>query len=350
VTSGRTSAAAWLLSTALSAGIAFTQTSSTSNPFEFFDPQVKLTPDERTRLERGEAIVKALPAMSQEVAIFSAARADFSGERLVAWVRRIDVLKRSAYVPAVARFSEPPRIEDLAGLELDQADLDELRSCRPGSCGLKLNEPEIRELGEIASARRPGWQEALQQSFRRVVLARAQGYRQGGLAAAQPYRDRDEPVAPAGEFEQILSHSPFVAERMPTLAQFLGRYPHEDSRDFESFLYWSKEALGGRPIISVTHVVIARHDKAPLPEAVVASRQVFATHYVTGSLAITTVVGGRDGMPRYLAYLNRSRVDLLDGFFGGLVRRVAERRLRNEAGQVVDGLRRRLAAGEPDKD
>ena len=332
---------------ALSAVIAFTQASSIGNPFEFFEPQVTLTSDERTRIERGEAIVKALPAMPQEVAIFSAARADFSGERLIAWVRRIDLLKKSAYVPAVARFSDPPRIEDLAGLELDQADLEELRSCRPGSCGLKLSEPEIGELGEVASARRPGWQDAVQQSFRRVVLARAQAYRQGGLSAAQPYRDRGEPVALAAEFEQILSHSPFLGQRMPKLVQFLGRYPLEESRDFESFLYWSKEVLGGRPIISITHVVIARHDNAPLPEAVVASRQVFATHYVTGSLAITTVVGGRDGMPRYLAYLNRSRVDLLDGFFGGLVRRVAERRLRNEAGQVVDGLRKRLAEGDP---
>ena len=68
---------------------------------------------------------------------------------------------------------------------------------------------------------------------------------------------------------------------------------------------------------------------------------------MNGSLALTAVVGGRDGAPRYLVYLNRSRVDLLDGLFGGLVRRVAERRLRNEAGQVVDALRRRLAAGEP---
>ena len=95
---------------------------------------------------------------------------------------------------------------------------------------------------------------------------------------------------------------------------------------------------------------IVRGARGPLPEAVVASRQVFATHYVTGSLALTAVVGGRNGTPRYLAYLNRSRVDVLDGFFGGLVRRVAERRLRNEAGQVVDGLRQRLAAGEPTKD
>jgi hypothetical protein len=77
----------------------------------------------------------------------------------------------------------------------------------------------------------------------------------------------------------------------------------------------------------------------------VASRQIFASHYITGSLAVTAITGGASG--RYLTYLNRSRVDILDGIFGGLVRRIAERRIREEAGDVVNGLRRRLEAGDP---
>lgn len=331
----------------LSAGIGLAQAPAVFDPFEFFGPQLGLTSEERARIERGEAVVKALPAMPFEVAIFSAARADFSGDRLVAWVRRIEALKKSSFVPAVARFSHPPRIEDLASLELDRADLDELRSCRPGDCGLKLSEPEIRSLSEVASGRRPGWEDAVQQAFRQVVLARARAYLRGGLPSADPYRDRREPVMPDVEFQHIVAHSSFFTQRLPRLAQFLTQYPHNETSEFESFLYWSKELLGGRPIVSITHVAIARPDSGPLPEALVVARQVFATHYMNGSLALTAVVGGRDGAPRYLVYLNRSRVDLLDGLFGGLVRRVAERRLRNEAGQVVDALRRRLAAGEP---
>jgi hypothetical protein len=50
---------------------------------------------------------------------------------------------------------------------------------------------------------------------------------------------------------------------------------------------------------------------------------------------------------RYLVYLNRSRIDVLDGFLGGFVRRIVERRLRSEAADVVRGLRRRLESGEP---
>jgi hypothetical protein len=67
---------------------------------------------------------------------------------------------------------------------------------------------------------------------------------------------------------------------------------------------------------------------------------------MTGSLALTALVG-REGEPRYLAYLNRSRLDLFRGVFGGVVRRIVRGRLRSEAGEVVHGLRQRLESGPP---
>lgn len=49
-------------------------------------------------------------------------------------MRRIETLKRSAYVFAIGRFADPPAIEDLASLALDDEELSEVRGCRPGSC------------------------------------------------------------------------------------------------------------------------------------------------------------------------------------------------------------------------
>jgi hypothetical protein len=34
-------------------------------------------------------------------------------------------------------FSNPPRLEDLAGLTIDAADLDALEDCKPGNCAVK---------------------------------------------------------------------------------------------------------------------------------------------------------------------------------------------------------------------
>ena len=329
----------------LSAQVPSSSTSSSSDPFEFFRPQVNVTASERSRLDRGETIVRSAGAVDGQVAIFSATKTSVSGDRLVRWVHRVDLMKRGKYVPAVVRFSDPPRLSDVDKAELDADDLDALRRCRPGDCGLKLSEPEIAQLAPLARARRSDGA-AVQQAFRAALFARTQQYLATGFTGTLPYRDQDEPVDLAAEFSGLLAQAGFLPQRLPQLTNFLVRYPTAPEPAAESFLYWSKEILGRKPVISITHVTLMRPEGGP--DAVVLSRQVYATHYVSGSLAITAIVGGRDAGTHYLAYLNRSRVDVLDGFFGGLVRRIVERRLRDEAGTVVDALRKRIEGGEPE--
>lgn len=312
------------------------------DPLAFFHPTVSLSPQERARLGRGDTVVKAVPATDGQVAIFSGVQAAVEGDRLVRWVRRVDAMKRGRYAPAVRRFSDPPRADDLRSLELDAGDLDALGECRPGDCSLKLSEQEIAALAPIARTRRAGWQGQVQEAFRDALLARATNYLASGLAGAPPYRDRNAAVRLDDEFQRLVGQSGFLASRVPTLIEFLNRYPTLRSPEVESFLYWSKEILGRKPVVSITHVTITRRSHSA--DALVVSRQVYASHYMTGSIAVTAIAGEA---PRYLLYLNRSRVDVLDGFFGGLARRIVEGRLRDEAGQVVDSLRRRLEAGEP---
>ena len=118
----------------------------------------------------------------------------------------------------------------------------------------------------------------------------------------------------------------------------------------ESFLYWSKEQFGGKPVVRAIHVTIVRGvSDEGLPDALVAARQIYASHYMDGSLAVTALVRGAGGSPSYLVYLNRSEVDVLDRFFGGMVRRIVERRLRTEGAAALEGLRRRLESGVPDQ-
>lgn len=314
----------------------------TSDPLALFHPTVSVSQAERARLARGDTLVRSVPATQGQVVIFSAVRAAVDGDRLIRWVRRIDLMKRGRYAPAVARFSDPPRLDDLAALELDPDDLDALQACRPGDCGLKLSEAEIGTLAPLARRRHSGWQADVQRTFREAMLTRARSYLANGFEGAPPYRDRDTPVRLGDEFQRLVAQSAFLGARVPALTEFLTRFPAVRSPDVESFLYWSKETLGRKPVVSITHVTIVR--STGHTDAIVVSRQVYASHYMTGSIAVTAIAGRQ---PSYLLYLNRSRVDVLNGFLGGLVRRIVEGRLRDEAAQVVDGLRRRLEAGEP---
>ena len=45
-------------------------------------------------------------------------------------------------------------------------------------------------------------------------------------------------------------------------------------------------------------------------------------------------------------YVNRSQVDVLHGMFAGIIRWFMQRRLKAEAANVLQGLRRRLESGE----
>jgi hypothetical protein len=79
----------------------------------------------------------------------------------------------------------------------------------------------------------------------------------------------------------------------------------------------------------------------------VAGKGIFATHYVNASLGLTAILRGSPGSPNYLAYVNRSDVDMAGGVLGGLVRVFMERRLKKEAATVLLGLRQRLESGDP---
>ena len=315
------------------------------DPFAFFRPAVNVSPKERQALDKGEALVTVLPGQDREMAVFAALPVHVGGNRLVAWVREIAQLKKSSFVLAIGRFSVPPRIEDLDGLALDDEDLDAVRRCRPGDCGLKLSAPEIARLQQTIAGAQREWKPLLQRAFRRVVLERIQMYLADGHSAQSVYNDHDRPVSLQTTFSSIVRRSVYLTGRLPRFADYLDRYPRVSAPDVESFVYWSKERLAGKPVISATHVSILRGRDRDLPDALVAGRQVFATHYMNGSLSLTAIMRGPAA--NYLVYLNRSDVDVLGGFFGGLVRVVAERRLKADASEVLRGLGQRLESGEP---
>jgi hypothetical protein len=249
---------------------------------------------------------------------------------------------------ALGRLSDPPQLSDLAALALDEEDLNDLRACRVGDCAVKLSAQEIESLRQAAVSGGAQWRSALQDAFRRVVLARTQEYLAAGLVASLPYEDHKEAVSPQDEFDEIAARIGFEALYDARVMPYLRAYPAGSRNGVESFLYWSKETLGGgKPIISVTHVAIFRRFGEQASDAVVAARLIFATHYLTGSLSLTAVTSGADGAPGYLLYIRRSRTDAFDGPFGRFVRHVVEKRIRGDGPPLLDTLRRTLEGGDP---
>lgn len=340
----------FLLAAAMAAGIVCVLAgfAASPDPLPPFAPDGFLDAKRQADLSAGAAVVDVLPARDGDVAVFGAAKIRVGSGRLVAWIRQMEDLQRGSYVPVAGRFSDPPRLEDLDRLVLDKKDLEDIRDCERGDCGLKLSGDEIDHLRRWTTVAGEQWESAVQAEFRRIMLRRATAYLAQGNAGIPPYEDRESAVSGAAEFEAVAARMNDVMPPDSGVVDYLRRFPDDRREDIESFLYWSKEELGGgKPIIAITHVSMIPIPRETRTELIVASKQVFATHYLSASLSLTSITTPSRSGDRYLIYTRRSHVDLLQGFWGGLTRRIIESRIRADGPAVLDVIRRRLESGEP---
>jgi hypothetical protein len=146
------------------------------------------------------------------------------------------------------------------------------------------------------------------------------------------YEDKAATPSLAQEFQDLLTASPYVREHSPEFFAYLQNFPRGKPQGAEDFIYWSKEKFGLKAVISLTHVSI--YKRAGTDEALIVTKQIYASHYFDSSLGITGSIAGpgaRGGAGAYLIYLNRSRVDALGGTFSGVIATLMRR-------QILDGL------------
>lgn len=314
--------------------------------FRWFEPEATVSRADLQRLDRGEVVVKPLPSKSGQLGVFATTRLDASADLFVEWIRQIGQLKRSKAVPATGRFSDPPVLSDLDRLVLDQRDLDAIRECRPGHCALKLSAAEIEPLRRVADQ---GRVDLVQDAFRRVLFARLDAYRAGGLAALAEPAGRPSSNRPMEVFAALQASSPYIRRSDLRLASWLDGPERGVGVGVESFFYWSKEYYAaGKAVVTLTHVGVTRAPRGGAsPEVVVVGKQVFATRYMNGMLTHMTLVRDAESGATYMTYTNRAQLDMLKGLLAGLVRAIVNGRLKDDASAVLRTLRGRIEGGPP---
>jgi hypothetical protein len=314
-----------LLGVLSSGRFAVPQAQSSDGPFAFLQPTIQFSGDERRQLDERGIVLRILPARDRELAAFAAGSLDVGVVGLLESVRNIVDLKRGAQVPQIGRFSSQPSIEDVQSLTLDAVDLAAIRQCRPDDCDLKLTADEIDRLHHALSPDGSDATASLNREFRKILVERVSGYLNHG--------DR-----PGDEFSALLRHSPYIQAQMPQLGLHLVRYPTMPLTGTESFVYWSKEEYGWKPMITATHVTILHGDGERQPELIVASRDILATRYTSGSFVLTLLFRDRSSSRRYLVYVNRTWVDGLRGLWRPFV----EHRVKGQARRVFAEVRERI--------
>lgn len=299
---------------------------------DFLQQQMGLSPADLAAVRRGTPVA-TLPAATdpREIAAFGVVRVNASRRVFVDAVLDIEGYMRSDTVSPVGRFSAPPVAADLDGLTLSGDDLEALRDCRAGHCGLKLSAEMIATLRTEVPWSAPDWSHQAARRFKRVLVDYVASYQRDGSGALAEYVDKALAVKLADTTRSLMAASPYVSAHAPEFLAYLALGPAAAPLPGTTrFVYWATEQFGYKPTLTVSEVVLYLPPDVPDAPVFVATTQLYATHYFEGSVALTVATTLAGGPPPgfHLLYLHRSRLDALRGGFLGLKRFTAGRRIR----------------------
>jgi len=296
---------------------------------------VHLPPSGWAKVEHGGIVAVTQGGGKEGVGFAAAARLHTSRQCFLTDFEDIARFDRGRSVLQIGKFSDPPVPADLAGLTLEDRDIEDLQNCRVGHCGVKLSADLIRQLPRAGGVHSAAYSARLNTLFRGDLLHYVQTYLKGGNRNLMVYSDKSVPVSLAAQFRTILASWQSLDTSAPPLRQYLDHPGQHPLPPHKQFLYWSKENFGFRPVISITQVVIWERPG----QTWIASKQIYASHYFNGSLGLTVLAdasGDPGGSGAYLLYLNRSNIDVVARSAGGLYRSVLQTRLKRR-------VRRRMA-------
>jgi hypothetical protein len=291
-----------------------------------------------THVMRGEPVVRSLDTNdSREYAAFGAIRVNCTPAVFLERVRDIERFKSGEFVEQVGRFSPDPSPNDVRGVVLDDEDRVALRTCRPGACAMRLPVEAMERARQDIPWGAPDERDQASAFMARFLAGEARSYLSGGSGALAPYGNRTNPASRAAAFSGLLHQTPFAAEYQPVL-RWLEAFPAQRHDRIETFLYWSRETFGLKPVISITHSALVDTGDA----VVFASKQVYSSHYFDAALGMSLFVRSPDGNGGVLTYLSRTRIDTSRPGLVALGRPIAQRRARDGLKRTLIETKRRL--------
>ena len=297
----------------------------------FLTQSIGLDAAQLAALERGEPVVKVLDTHDRrDVAIFGIITASKSPADFARAARDFPAALHTPNRTGFGIFSTPAVPGDVAAVTIDERDVADMKSCKPGDCVVKLPATDMRRIHDEINWSAPDLQAQLSNYARRRLVEYVGDYRARGDSAMAQYDDRGNLTVHSSEaFAAQLAESPYVYQNLPSLQQYLGSYPRGTLPGASDVLFWSVDAMPHlRPILSVTHLVVYSPPELP-GVTLVAAKQIYADHYFEAALDLTCAVARTPGS--YLLVLRRYRFDNLPG---GIL---------NIRGRAINALRDQLA-------
>lgn len=148
-------------------------------------------------------------------------------------------------------------------------------------------------------------------------------YAQGGTDALGTVYDKKTRKTRAAEYQAVLASSPYLAEYVEEFSDYLVAYPKGRLADTEDLLYWTKDTLGLKPVVSAYQLTLHKGPRG----AILANKLLYSSHFFDASLEVMAGVPTPDGRGLYLLSLFRARLDPPTGMLSGVL-----------MGKVRDGI------------
>jgi len=315
------------------------QAAPARQPYTFLREKVGLTQQEYEAAASGNPFTKIIKTPKKpEVVVFGVVFIRAKITDYVEMYRHIERFgKTSAYL-GVGKFSDPPRVSDLADLSLDKKDLKELKGCKPGDCAIQLPGYGIENFRREIDWTRPDVMDQANRLMRKLIVAGLKRYQKEGNKALGTYEDKKTGINVAKTFADLISRWGPAFEPVPAFRRYLLDYPDAKLPGAEEFFYWEKVKFGLQPTIRINHLILYKVPKAKNSPYVLASKQLYANHYFQTALDLSFCVPDtarpeKDGF--FLLTLKGSRQDGLTGFGGSILRSIVVKRVR---GSLESGL------------
>jgi hypothetical protein len=297
--------------------------------------------DQIATLERGEPMAKLIPSNDpREVAVCGVIQIPSDPETALKAFQLSLSLKHNSILQS-GKFTNPPRVEDLASLTLSDADIADLKTCTVGDCKLKLSAAMIHRFQKGFDWNAIDYKEQANQLFRLMIVEYVANYLQRGDAALIEYADQSPRVPLAREQEALLTNLLYVNDTAPEFVRRLKAFPRS-TEPVEHSLSWARINFGLKPVLVITDVFTYRSDIDGVLRVLVLSKQIYANHYFDASLSLTAAIADQSRTKSDLLYVNHSLAGALAGSFSEFKHKIVEGRATEELKNLLGQTRLNL--------
>lgn len=312
----------------------------------------RFTEPEIAALEKGEVVVKRVKTSDKrDVAVFGIVRIAEVAPVSMAEFRESFSQRGNREMEGKGRFSDPPNIADLATLELEDRDFDELKKCRIGDCDINMSAKWIGRFNTEIDWNAADHRQKATELFRSMMLEYAAEYAIRGASSLGENVNRREPLDLAEAHRELPKELPLLDIFGFGLQKYMADFPAADLPGVQNELHWSAFDFGLNPTVTLTHAAAFTSGVAGNDSHLVLTRQVYSTRYLDASISLTALIRipNGDTVESYIVFTDRSRSDAFGGVLGGVARTAVEAEATDRVRRLLESSASRLTEPEAEQ-